>query len=73
MENNSSRGLTIKSISEVVEDTKSFIDRRRSGVETSLRVRSSKVNSAFMDGFDWNRIITLAGMPGSGKSTLARQ
>lgn len=73
MENKSFNGLEIKPISQVVEETKDFIERRKSGQEQSLRVSSPKVNSLFMDGFDWNRIITLAGMPGSGKTTLARQ
>lgn len=69
----SAKTLPIKSIGEVVETTKTYIDNRRNGKEKSLKVGSEKINKTFLAGFDWNRIITIAGMPGSGKSTLARQ
>jgi predicted ATP-dependent serine protease len=73
MESKSSRGLTIKPIREVIDEAKDYIGKRKRGEERSLRVSSTKVNNAFMGGFDWGRIITLAGTPGSGKSTLLRQ
>jgi len=72
-EKRSFKSLTVKEITEVIEEAKVYIDHRKSGKERSLRVGSDKVNQSFMGGFDWNRIITLAGMPGSGKSTLLRQ
>lgn len=66
-------GLQVKSISHVIDETKQFINDRKTGKEKSLKVSSNKINEAFMDGLDWNRIITIGGMSGSGKSTLARQ
>ena len=65
--------LIIKSSAEVARETKTFIENRRNGREKSLKVRSNKVNKTFMNGIDWNRIITIAGISGSGKSTIARQ
>lgn len=65
--------LAIKSMSTVVEETKDYVRRRRDGLEKSLKTSSKAVNATFMDGFDWNRIITIGGMSGAGKSTLARQ
>ncbi len=73
MEKGSFNGLAIKTISDVVEEARVYISDRKTGKEKSLRVSSKKVNSAFMDGFDWNRIITVAGLSGSGKSTLVGQ
>ena len=72
-EKKSARTLQIRNIREVASETRIFIDNRRTGKEKSLKVRSSKVNNCFMDGFDWGRIITIAGLSGSGKSTLLRQ
>jgi hypothetical protein len=51
-------------MAQVVEETKTYIKDRKEGRQTSLRVGSNKVNSAFLDGFDWNRIITIAGLSG---------
>ena len=73
MEKKSFSGLTIKPIGRVVEETTTFIKDRMEGREKSLKVESNKFNAAFMDGIDWNRIITIAGLSGSGKSTLTRQ
>ena len=65
--------LQFRGISEVAEEARVFIENRRSGKEQSLKVKSKKINETFMNGFDWNRIITIAGLSGSGKSTIARQ
>jgi predicted metal-dependent RNase len=65
--------LAIKPMSEVVEEAKSYIQRRHEGTERSLRTSSERINETFMQGFDWNRIITIGGLSGAGKSTLARQ
>ena len=65
--------LEIKSINNVAKITKEYIIDRKNSKQKSLRVKSEKVNSCFMNGFDWNRIITVAGLSGSGKSTLVRQ
>lgn len=72
-EKKSANTLTIKPLSEVVIEAKRYIEKRRTGEEKSLKVGSSKVNNSLMGGFDWGRIITLAGVSGSGKSTIARQ
>lgn len=52
MESRSFKGLTVKSMKDVVEETKEYIGRRKRGEERSLRVSSDKVNNAFMGGFD---------------------
>ncbi len=72
-EKRSANTLAIKSLSDVVVEAKTYIERRRSGEEKSLKVGSKAVNSAIMGGLDWGRIITIAGLSGSGKSTIARQ
>lgn len=73
MERKSTNLLEIKPISRVVDDTYDYILKRKSGEETSLKVASRKVNNALMNGFDWGRIIAVAGMSGAGKSTITRQ
>lgn len=72
-ENRSVKTLPIKSIKQVTSETLNYIENRKKGLEKSMKVKSKKINKAFLDGFDWNRIITIAGMSGSGKSTLVRQ
>jgi replicative DNA helicase len=73
MERTSFRSLGIKKIPQVVDEALEFITRRKNGLEPSLKVKSSKINDTFLNGFDWNRIITVAGLSGAGKSTLVRQ
>lgn len=74
MEKSSSRtSLPIKGIDEVVVETKQYIEDRMSGKEKSLKTGSHKLNSHLMNGFDWGRIITVAGLSGSGKSTIVGQ
>lgn len=72
-EKRSANTLSIKSMATVAAEAKTYINRRKTGEEKSLRVGAKKVNSAIMGGFDWGRIITIAGLSGSGKSTIARQ
>lgn len=52
MEKSLHKGLQIKSISTVVEEAKIFIKARKAGTEKSLKLKSKKVNSAFMNGID---------------------
>jgi len=73
MEKKSTKLLEVKRIPTVVDEAREFILRRKEGLEPSLKVRSSKLNDTFLDGFDWGRIVTVAGLSGSGKSTLVRQ
>ncbi len=65
--------LEVRSISDVADDTFKFIKDRKDGKAPSLKVKSAKVNKTFLNGFDWGRILTVAGLSGSGKSTLVRQ
>lgn len=58
---------------EITSETSKYIHDRKEGLEKSLKVRSDRVNSTFMNGFDWNRIISIAGLSGAGKSTILRQ
>lgn len=48
-----------------------FIDMRRKGMAPSLKTSFRKLNSALLNGIDWYRIFTIAGLSGSGKSTIA--
>lgn len=62
--------LNYKHISNGVDSTLSFIQRRRMGEEPSLVTSFNKLNEALLDGIDWYRILSIGGMSGSGKSTL---
>lgn len=73
MEKTSFKSLAIKQMPEIVNDAIKFIESRQKGLEPSLKVKSKKINDTFLDGFDWGRIATVAGMSGAGKSTLVRQ
>lgn len=70
MERISSSPLEFKHISEGVVSAKKYIADRKSGKEKSLRTSFNKLNKVFMDGLDWYRIFTIAGLSGSGKSTI---
>lgn len=65
--------LEVRSISQVAADTEKFIVDRKEGRAQSLKVKSAKINKTFLGGFDWGRILSVAGLSGSGKSTLVRQ
>lgn len=66
----SSNSLPIKHISEGVVEAKKYIYKRKIGEERSLQTSFKKLNKALMDGLDWYRIFTIAGLSGSGKSTI---
>ena len=53
MEKNSVKTLPIKGAEQVATETATYLKDRKSGKEKSLKVGSKKVNSTFMDGFDW--------------------
>lgn len=57
-------------ISQAVEETKEYIDKRRRGLITSLRTGIEKLDNSTLNGFEWGRIVTLAGASGSGKSLI---
>lgn len=52
MERKGANILGIKSMNDVAEETKQYIQRRHDGTERSLKTSSDLINSTFMDGFD---------------------
>jgi replicative DNA helicase len=68
-----SSNLPFRHISQAATQTVQYIDGRRKGEIKSLKVSHSKLNECTLDGFEWNKIITLAGLSGSGKSLIAEQ
>lgn len=65
--------LEYRPIAHGVEIAKRAIKQRRDGEVKSLLTSKQKFNSYLMNGIDWNRIISFAGMSGSGKSTLLEE
>jgi replicative DNA helicase len=57
-------------ISKGVKLTKDFLKARKSGEAKSLLTAIPKLNDLLMNGLDWNRILTIAGLSGSGKSMI---
>lgn len=60
-----------KNISQVVEETISYIEGRMKGEVKSLKTGYSKLDSVLIDGMEWNSTITIGGRPSVGKSTYA--
>lgn len=65
--------LTVRHISEGVKVTKEYIEDRRVGRVTSLKTSKPKLNRALMNGLDWGRILTIAGLSGAGKSIIVEE
>lgn len=65
--------LRYEHLSSGVERAKKYIQDRNSGLSRSLLTSKPKLNSVFMDGIDWNRILTIGGLSGSGKSTILEE
>jgi replicative DNA helicase len=65
--------LRVNHVSKAVSSARQFINDRREGRIKSLKTPFNKLNSCLLDGIDWWRIMTIAGLPGSGKSTIASQ
>lgn len=65
--------LPISHISKAVNTAIKYIEGRRSGHIKSLQTSFKKLNSALLDGIEWNKIFTIGGMSGSGKSILCEQ
>lgn len=68
-----SSNLPYRHISYAVDKATAYINKRRKGEERSLKTGTHKLDGATLDGFEWNRIVTLAGLPGSGKSITLEQ
>lgn len=67
------RVLPYSHISTGIEQTIDFIKGRRDGKVPSLKTSKNKFNDVFLDGVDWFRILTIAGLSGSGKSTILEE
>lgn len=65
--------LQFKHISKASEEFLTYVRGRKLGIIKSLRTELHKLNKALLGGFDWNRIVTIAGMSGAGKSVLLEQ
>lgn len=65
--------LKVLPISSGIEKSLDYIRKRREGLLKSLKTSFKKLNAAFLDGIDWNRIFTIAGRSGGGKSTILEQ
>lgn len=65
--------LKYKHISKAVIEAEAYLRGRREGTITSLKTGSQKLNDATLDGFEWNKIVTLGGLSGSGKSLVCEQ
>lgn len=69
----SNKPLEFKHISNGVSQFKKYAKGRMDGTIRSLRVSQEKVNKALLDGIEWNKIFTIAGLSGSGKSLILEQ
>ena len=65
--------MIYRHISHAAKQAANYIDGRRKGNIKSLKVSHDKLNTALLDGFEWNKIVTLAGLSGSGKSLILEQ
>jgi predicted ATP-dependent serine protease len=70
MEQNYSKPLPFKHISQSADEIVSYIDNRRKGIVKSLKTRWHKFNKVCMGGIEPNVIISIAGISGSGKSSF---
>lgn len=66
-------GLPVEHYSKKIDQAKEFIGKRMRGEAPSLKTSFNKLNDAFFEGLEWNRIITIAGLSGSGKSLTLSQ
>lgn len=65
--------LKYEHLSRGVERTKKYIHERNTGESKSLLTSKKSMNDLFMDGIDWNRILTIGGASGAGKSTILEE
>ena len=73
MENDLSKVLKIKHISESAKESVKYIDDRRKGLIKSLKTPWKKYNNAACGGLEWNTVHTIAGLSGSGKTAMLNQ
>lgn len=67
------KGLKVEHYSEKIEQAKVFIRKRMNNEAPSLKTSFKKLNDALFEGFEWNRIVTIAGLSASGESLLLSQ
>lgn len=65
--------MSYKPITYAVDKTLKYIDGRRKGEIKSLKVSHNKLNNVTLQGFEWNKIVSLGGLSGSGKSMILEQ
>jgi replicative DNA helicase len=65
--------LSFNHISHGVDKTLDYINDLRTGKIKSLKTSKEKLNKTILNGIDWNRILTIAGLSGSGKSTILEE
>jgi replicative DNA helicase len=73
MRERSTKSLTFSHISKAVERSLDYIDGRRKGKYKSLKTGFKKLDSALLDGVEWNKIFSIGAMSGSGKSVFLEQ
>lgn len=73
MRERSSKSLTFRHISHAVEKSLDYIDGRRKGKYKSLKTGFHKLDSALLNGIEWNKIFSVGAMSGSGKSVFLEQ
>lgn len=66
-------GKGFKTHGDARREALAYIKGRRDGTIQSLKTPWAKYNDAHVDGLEYGRIITLAGMSGSGKSAIGNQ
>lgn len=61
------------SVTEIRRRTRNYIDKRRKGLVQSFRTPWPKLNTEFVEGYEWESINLLAGSSGSGKTSIVEQ
>jgi replicative DNA helicase len=60
-------------ISDIRNETLSYIKKRRLGLIKSIRSPWAKLNNVLMDGLEWGSVYIIGGRPGSGKTSVVSQ
>ncbi len=61
----------LKKIDEAIDEVIEYIEGRMHGYITSLRTGYKKLDSAMIDGIEWNSVLTIGGRPSVGKSAYS--